>query len=150
MSPSRKFTFDTEFRGPSDVVSDAARARQKKTLTTEEIEAMCAHAQMQGSEAASVRLARSIVPSPIPSTTGASRSSGCATNRRRAASRKSVSEFVLEAALSEAEERLADRSVFTLDAKRWEDFVAALDAPPRRHPRLEQLFREPSVFDAKP
>jgi len=66
------------------------------------------------------------------------------------AARKSVSEFVLETALSEAEERLADRSVFTLDAKRWEDFVAALDAPPRRHPRLEQLFREPSVFDAKP
>jgi uncharacterized protein (DUF1778 family) len=66
------------------------------------------------------------------------------------AARKSVSEFVLETALSEAEARLADRSVFTLDAKRWEAFVAALDAPPRRHPRLERLFREASVFDAKP
>jgi uncharacterized protein (DUF1778 family) len=66
------------------------------------------------------------------------------------AARKSVSEFVLEAALSEAEERLADRSIFTLDAKRWEAFIAALDAPPRRHPRLERLFREPSVFDVKP
>ena len=66
------------------------------------------------------------------------------------ASRKSVSEFVLEAALSEAEERLADRTVFTLDEKRWEAFVAALDAPPRRHARLERLFQEPSVFDAKP
>ena len=64
-----------------------------------------------------------------------------------AAARKSVSEFVLETALSEAEERLADRSVFTLDAERWDAFVAALDAPPRRHPRLERLFREPSVFD---
>lgn len=60
MSPSRKFTFDTEFRGPSDVASDAARARQKKTMTTEEIEAMCAHAQMQGSEAASVRAAENL------------------------------------------------------------------------------------------
>lgn len=67
-----------------------------------------------------------------------------------AAARKSVSEFVLETALSEAEERLADRTVFTLDAKRWEEFVAALDAPPRRHPRLERLFREPSVFDSEP
>lgn len=66
------------------------------------------------------------------------------------AARKSVSEFVLETALSEAEERLADRLIFTLDAKRWEAFVAALDAPPRRHPRLERLFREPSVFDPKP
>ncbi len=66
------------------------------------------------------------------------------------AASKSLSEFVLETALSAAEERLADRSVFTLDAKRWEAFVAALDAPPRRHPRLERLFHEPSVFDAKP
>jgi uncharacterized protein (DUF1778 family) len=63
------------------------------------------------------------------------------------ASRKSVSDFVLESALSEAEERLADRRVFTLDAKEWAVFVAALDAPPRRHARLERLFREPSVFD---
>jgi uncharacterized protein (DUF1778 family) len=66
------------------------------------------------------------------------------------AARKSVSEFVLETALSEAEERLADRRVFTLDGRRWEALVAALDAPPRRHARLERLFREPSVFDAEP
>ena len=66
------------------------------------------------------------------------------------AARKSVSEFVLETALNEAEERLADRTVFTLDAERWEAFMTALDAPPRRHPRLERLFREPSVFDAEP
>jgi len=65
------------------------------------------------------------------------------------AERKSVSEFVLDTALREAEERLADRRVFTLDGKSWDAFIAALDAPPRRHPRLEQLFREPSVFDAK-
>jgi len=67
-----------------------------------------------------------------------------------AAARKSVSEFVLETALSEAEERLADRAIFTLDAKQWDAFIAALDAPPRRHPRLERLLREPSVFDAEP
>ena len=66
-----------------------------------------------------------------------------------AAQRKSVSEFVLHAALSEAEEQLADRCVFTLDAKSWDNFVAALDAPPRRHARLERLFRKPSVFDPK-
>ena len=66
------------------------------------------------------------------------------------AARKSVSEFVLETALSEAEERLADRRVFTLNDKQWEAFMAALDAPPRRHPRLERLFREQTVFDAEP
>ena len=65
------------------------------------------------------------------------------------AERKSVSEFVLDTALSAAEERLADRRIFTLDSKKWDAFVAALDAPPRRHPRLERLFREPSVFDLK-
>ena len=65
------------------------------------------------------------------------------------AERKSVSKFVLDTALSEAEERLADRRVFTLDGKSWDAFVAALDAPPRRHGRLERLFREPSVFDPK-
>jgi uncharacterized protein (DUF1778 family) len=66
------------------------------------------------------------------------------------AAQKTVSEFVLEAALSKAEERLADRRIFTLDAKNWDAFIAALDAPPRRHPRLERLFREPSVFDPEP
>jgi uncharacterized protein (DUF1778 family) len=63
------------------------------------------------------------------------------------AQRKSVSEFVLDTALSEAEERLADRKVFTLDAKSWDAFLAALDAPPRRHARLERLFRESSPLD---
>jgi uncharacterized protein (DUF1778 family) len=64
-----------------------------------------------------------------------------------AAEGKSISEFVLDAALTEAEERLAARRVFTLDAKNWDAFVAALDAPPRRHPRLERLFGESSVLD---
>lgn len=66
------------------------------------------------------------------------------------AAHKSVSEFVLETALSEAEERLADRTIFTLNKEKWEAFLAALDAPPRRHPRLEKLFHDPSFFDAKP
>ena len=55
-----KFTFDTEFHGPSDVVSDAARARQKKTLTIEEIETMRADAQAEGAQAATVRAAENI------------------------------------------------------------------------------------------
>jgi flagellar assembly protein FliH len=58
--PSHKFTFDTEFRGPSDVASEAARARQKKTLTVEEIEAMRTSAQAEGAESASVLAAESI------------------------------------------------------------------------------------------
>jgi uncharacterized protein (DUF1778 family) len=49
--------------------------------------------------------------------------------------------------LNGASKRLADGSVFNLDGKKWDAFIAALDAPPRRHARLERLFREPSVFD---
>ena len=58
-----------------------------------------------------------------------------------------MSEFVLESALARAEETLADRQHFGLDAERWEAFLEALDAPPRALPRLERLLQEPRVFD---
>ena len=64
-----------------------------------------------------------------------------------AAARRSVSEFVLESALSRAEETLADRRHFKLNAEQWAAFMAALDAPPREMPRLERLLREPGLFD---
>jgi uncharacterized protein (DUF1778 family) len=60
---------------------------------------------------------------------------------------RTVSEFVLESALVRAEEALANRSRFGLDANRWKAFLAALDAPPRDLPRLRRLLREPSVFE---
>src|SRR5256886_17250251 len=40
---------------------------------------------------------------------------------------RSVSEFVLESALARAEETLADRRQFGLDADQWAAFMAALD-----------------------
>jgi uncharacterized protein (DUF1778 family) len=61
--------------------------------------------------------------------------------------RRSVSEFVLESALVRAEETLADRTRFGLDAVRWKAFLEALDAPPRELPRLTRLLKEPSVFE---
>ena len=67
-----------------------------------------------------------------------------------AASRRSVSEFVLESALSRADEALADRRTFGLNAAQWKGFMAALDAPPRPVPRLERLLKEPGFFDAEP
>lgn len=63
------------------------------------------------------------------------------------AARRSVSDFVLESALARAEETLPDRRIFHLDAKRWAEFQSALDAPPRRLPRLKKLLNEPSVFE---
>jgi uncharacterized protein (DUF1778 family) len=64
-----------------------------------------------------------------------------------AATRRSVSEFVLESALVRAEETLAERTRFGLNASQWKAFLDALDAPARDLPRLERLFREPSVFE---
>lgn len=66
------------------------------------------------------------------------------------AARRSVSEYVLESALTRAEETLADRTRFGLDAEQWQAFLAALDAPPRDLLRLRKLLREPSVFERKP
>lgn len=67
-----------------------------------------------------------------------------------AASRRSVSEFVLESALARADEALANRRTFGLNATQWKAFVAALDAPPHPLPRLERLLKEPGFFDAEP
>ena len=64
-----------------------------------------------------------------------------------AAAHRSVSEFVLESALTRAEETLAERRHFGLDAERWAAFMTALDAPPRDLPRVQRLFSEPSIFD---
>src|SRR5271165_6854962 len=67
-----------------------------------------------------------------------------------AASHRSVSEFVLESALARADAALADRRTFGLNATQWKAFMAALDAPARRLPRLERLLMEPGFFDAGP
>lgn len=66
------------------------------------------------------------------------------------AAHRSVSEFVLESALARADEALADRRTFTLNAVQWKAFLAALDAPPRSLPRLERLLKEPGFFDDGP
>jgi uncharacterized protein (DUF1778 family) len=65
-----------------------------------------------------------------------------------AASNRSVREFVLESALARADEALANRRTFVLDAVHWKAFRAALDAPPRSLPRLKRLLKEPGFFEA--
>jgi len=57
MSTSSKYTFDVEFRPEGDLVSNAARARQKKPYTTEEIDALSARARDQGMKSGQVRAA---------------------------------------------------------------------------------------------
>src|ERR1035441_3036324 len=64
------------------------------------------------------------------------------------ATHRSMSDFVMESALSRAEETLAERRVFGLDAEKWAAFKVALDAPVRPLPRLEALLDEPGFFDS--
>jgi uncharacterized protein (DUF1778 family) len=63
-------------------------------------------------------------------------------------SNRSLSAFVLESALARADEALADRRAFPLSRAKWNDFLAALDAPPRPLPRMQHLLTEPGFFDA--
>ena len=49
---------------------------------------------------------------------------------------RSVSEFVLESALARADEALADRRSFGLNATQWKAFLTALDDPARPYPTL--------------
>ena len=60
---------------------------------------------------------------------------------------RSVTDFVLQSALERADEVLADKRVWVLDAEQWERFQAALDAPPRDLPRLRKLLNTPGPFD---
>ena len=62
---------------------------------------------------------------------------------------RTVSEFVLESALSKAAETLPDRQHFLLDDAQWLAFQKALDAPVRSLPRLKRLLTEPSAIEAR-
>jgi flagellar assembly protein FliH len=56
----RKFTFDTEFLGKEDRRAPAARARQKQTLTTEELENLKTLARLEGENNAQARAAEAM------------------------------------------------------------------------------------------
>jgi uncharacterized protein (DUF1778 family) len=58
-----------------------------------------------------------------------------------------LSEFVLDAARTAAENVLADRTRFQLPEGQWAEFVALLDRPTLDKPRLRDLLTEPSVLD---
>src|SRR5215472_16401871 len=59
---------------------------------------------------------------------------------------KTVSQFLLDAALTIAAETLEDRRSFILDRQRWNTFLKILDRPPRVKPKLAQLLAERSVL----
>ena len=63
------------------------------------------------------------------------------------AAHRSMSDFVMESALSKADEMLAERRVFALSPEKWTAFQSALDAPVRALPCMEALLIEPSFFE---
>lgn len=65
-----------------------------------------------------------------------------------AVSGQSLTDFVTTAALSRAEDTLADRRVFRLDDAAWADFSAILDRPAQRIPELARLLSERPPWEA--
>ena len=61
---------------------------------------------------------------------------------------RTLTDFVVDAAVVEAERLLADRREFALKAEQWDRFVELLDRSPQDKPGLEKLFSKPSVFSA--
>ena len=60
---------------------------------------------------------------------------------------KNRSDFMLEAACERAQAVLLDQVFFALDASKFRQFAALLDAPPENNPGLERLLavKEPWV-----
>lgn len=58
-----------------------------------------------------------------------------------------LSDFVLEQAYEAARQVLSDNARFVLTKLDWDEFCAALDAPPKDIPALRALLTQPSVFE---
>lgn len=59
---------------------------------------------------------------------------------------KNVSEFLLDAGITAANQTLADRRRFELDEAGWAAFQQALDRPVQAKPRLAELLAKPGVL----
>ena len=60
---------------------------------------------------------------------------------------KNVSEFLLEAGITAANQALANRRHFGLDNAQWEMFQQTLDRPVQSKPRVKKLLTQPGVLD---
>lgn len=64
-------------------------------------------------------------------------------------SHQNLSEFVLRAVRTVADETLASQTRFVLPEEQMNAFYAALDQPAESIPRLRELLRKPSVFETQ-
>jgi uncharacterized protein (DUF1778 family) len=60
---------------------------------------------------------------------------------------KNRTDFVLDAARRAAEDTLLDRTVLSVSAKAYRQFLARLDAPPRPNKRLLKSMRTPAAWE---
>ena len=60
---------------------------------------------------------------------------------------KTVTQFILDAALKAAAEKLLDRRSFALPRKQWDKFLKILERPPRAKTGLARLLAERSVLE---
>jgi len=60
---------------------------------------------------------------------------------------RSLTDYILTSALTIADQRLMDRTSLSFDARAYNAFLQALDAPPRDLPRMRRLLSEPSVLE---
>ena len=60
---------------------------------------------------------------------------------------KNRTDFVLDAARRAAEDTLLDRTLFTVSAMAYRQFLARLDAPPRSNKRLLKSLRTPAPWE---
>jgi uncharacterized protein (DUF1778 family) len=60
---------------------------------------------------------------------------------------KTVSQFLLDAAMTAAAETLEDRRSFVLDRRRWDEFLKVLNRPPGIKRKLARLLADRSVLE---
>ena len=60
---------------------------------------------------------------------------------------KNRTDFVLEAARRAAEDALLDRTMFSVDAKAYAEFLKRLDAPPQPSDRLRRTMQAKAPWD---
>ena len=99
---------------------------------------------------------RSAIHTPLPRALDWSSVADCRASRQnrselidRAAelAGKNRTDFVLDAARRAAEDTLLDRTVFTVSAKAYRQFLARLDAPPKPNKRLLKSMQTPSPWE---
>ena len=63
---------------------------------------------------------------------------------------KNRSDFMLEAACERAQSVLLDQVFFGMDAEKFQQFTALLDAPPQANEGLERLMAVKAPWDSNP